>query len=50
MDKIPVGDKMTFADHIDKRYREIKQRQLMLGPYIGVKVYNEWKKKKELIK
>ena len=41
---------MTFQDHIDKRYREIAQRRLKLGPYIGVKVYNEWKKKKEMEK
>jgi len=39
---------MTFQDHIDKRYREIKRRELLLGPYIGAKVFKEWKKKKGL--
>ena len=48
MDKVSMGDKMTFQDHIDKRYREIQQRRLKFGPHIGVKVYNEWKKKKGL--
>lgn len=36
-----------FTKHCERRYREIRQRVLNLGPSPGVKRFAEWKEKKE---